>query len=144
LPFIAIGAFAGARTEEILRLDWEDIHWDQNFVILGRNKTKTATRRIVPILPALAAWLAPYRGKTGKICIYARTQRCAQRLGVPFKTPGTPPAKTSSPKGKAGRPIEGAPGLFSVLGGRLYRTGRNAPQLKNQKTMKISSVAFGF
>jgi integrase len=85
LPFIAIGGFAGVRTEEILRLDWEDVRWEQNFIILGRNKTKTATRRIVPILPALAAWLAPYRGKTGRVCLYARTQRCAQRLGAQLK-----------------------------------------------------------
>ncbi len=85
LPFIAIGAFAGVRTAEILRLEWEDIRWDQNFIILNRNKTKTATRRIVPLLPNLAAWLAPYRGRTGKVCIYVRTQRCAKRLGAQLK-----------------------------------------------------------
>ncbi len=58
LPFFAIGAFAGLRSQEIMRLDWADIRFEQNFIEVAAAKAKTASRRLVPLLPVLAAWLA--------------------------------------------------------------------------------------
>jgi hypothetical protein len=55
---IAIGAFAGVRQEEILRLRWESFNWEELVIDLGSDQTKTAARRLTPIVPALAAWIA--------------------------------------------------------------------------------------
>jgi integrase len=67
LPLIAIGGFAGFRSAEILRLDWEDIKWDRGHIELAGNKAKTNARRIVPLTENLKAWLAPWRGESGPI-----------------------------------------------------------------------------
>ena len=65
--FLAIGAFTGMRSSEILRLEWSDINFDRVFITVAPEKAKTATRRIVPILPNAMLWLTPYRGATGFI-----------------------------------------------------------------------------
>ncbi len=67
LPLIAIGGFAGIRSAEILRLDWEDIKWDRGHIEIAGSKAKTAARRLVPLTDNLKAWLAPWRAETGKI-----------------------------------------------------------------------------
>ncbi|MGI8437805.1 MAG: hypothetical protein ACR2NX_13035 [Chthoniobacterales bacterium] len=55
---LALGAFAGLRSEEILRLEWVDIDRRPGFIEIGADKAKTATRRLVPISDNLARWLA--------------------------------------------------------------------------------------
>ena len=67
LPLIAIGGFAGIRSAEIARLDWEDIKWDRGHIEIAGNKAKTAARRLVPLSENLKAWLAPWREDTGPI-----------------------------------------------------------------------------
>lgn len=67
LPCLAIGAFAGLRSAEIVRLEWSDVHLAERFIVVGADKAKTATRRIVPIADNLAAWLAPYKDRRGKV-----------------------------------------------------------------------------
>jgi integrase len=57
-PCIALAAFAGLRSAEILRLDWDDIERRPGFIEVAAHKAKTATRRIVPIAENLAKWLA--------------------------------------------------------------------------------------
>src|SRR5262249_44443000 len=57
-PCIALSAFAGLRSEEILRLEWADIERRPGFIEVGAHKAKTATRRIVPITDNLERWLA--------------------------------------------------------------------------------------
>jgi integrase len=59
--FIALGAFTGMRSSEILRLDWKDVNFERAFITVSPEKAKTATRRLVPIQPNLVRWLAPYR-----------------------------------------------------------------------------------
>ena len=54
---MAIAAFAGIRSQEILRLTWEDIRFQHGDIVVAADKAKTASRRLVPILPALRAWL---------------------------------------------------------------------------------------
>lgn len=61
-----MGGFAGLRTIEILRLEWKDVWFDKRVIEVGKDKAKTATRRLAPIVPALEAWLKP-RAKTGPI-----------------------------------------------------------------------------
>ena len=67
LPFVALGGFAGLRSVEILRLDWSDIWFHKGFIEVAREKSKTATRRLTPICPALEAWLKPLAKKRGPL-----------------------------------------------------------------------------
>lgn len=66
-PCLALGAFAGLRSAEIERLTWEDIDLAGRMIKIGASKSKTASRRIVPIHDNLAAWLADYAGLHGKV-----------------------------------------------------------------------------
>ena len=67
LPLVALGAFVGLRTAEIHRLDWQDIDRHGGHIVVGKHKAKTGQRRIVPILPALKAWLLPIGNKSGPV-----------------------------------------------------------------------------
>jgi integrase len=69
LPYWAIGGFAGLRSAELARLEWQDIDFEALLVEVTRSKSKTASRRHIPIRAPLLAWLTPYRGQTsGKVC----------------------------------------------------------------------------
>lgn len=68
LPYWAIGAFAGLRSAELERLEWQDVHFDSGLIEVTANKAKTAARRFVAIQESLRAWLAPYEGKSGNVC----------------------------------------------------------------------------
>ena len=71
LPWIALAAYAGFRTEELCPdaksgkspLAWEDFAWDRDLIIVRPETAKTGRRRIVPILPALRAILWPLKGQ---------------------------------------------------------------------------------
>jgi integrase len=67
IPFLAISLFSGVRTAELCRLGWADIDWVGGNIRLDRKITKTNQSRLVPLLPNLAEWLAPYKGKKGNI-----------------------------------------------------------------------------
>src|SRR5205823_4366336 len=64
-PCLALAAFAGLRSEEVLRLDWSDVERRPGFIEVAAHKAKTQTRRIVPISDNLARWLAiaPRKGE---------------------------------------------------------------------------------
>lgn len=66
MPAFAIGLFAGLRTAEIRRLAWEDVRIDRDVIIVAASKSKTGTRRMVAVQPALRALLEP-RAATGPI-----------------------------------------------------------------------------
>jgi integrase len=66
-PCLALAAFAGLRSEEILRLDWEDIERRPGFIEIAADKAKTASRRLVPITPNLAQWLASTEHDAGRV-----------------------------------------------------------------------------
>ena len=68
LPYIVIGAFAGLRGAEIQRLDWSEVDLQDGFIEVKAEKSKTDTRRIVPIKPNLASWLKDCRKKSGPVC----------------------------------------------------------------------------
>ncbi len=67
VPFVAIGAFAGLRSSEIMRLDWSEINLERGFILVRGMKTKTAARRLVPISETLTAWLKPYAKAEGAV-----------------------------------------------------------------------------
>jgi integrase len=89
LPSLAIGAFAGLRSAEIERLEWQDIDFASRHIVVSASKAKTASRRIVPLCDNLAEWLAPYSGRQqGKvwpgesILFYKRQQQVALATAV--------------------------------------------------------------
>jgi integrase len=58
--FHAIGLFAGLRTDEIERIEWEDIKLAEGHIevsVSNAKRTRSRRRRLVPIQPNLAAWL---------------------------------------------------------------------------------------
>lgn len=67
LTVIALGGFAGLRTAEIERLEWRDVDLAGGFILVAADKAKTRSRRLVPILPNLARWLAPLASQQGKV-----------------------------------------------------------------------------
>jgi integrase len=67
LPALTIGAFAGLRTAELLRLSWTEVDLVRGYVEVSAANSKTARRRLVPISSNLTEWLRPYAGRTGKV-----------------------------------------------------------------------------
>jgi integrase len=87
--YFALAAFTGIRSAELLRLEWSEINFEKGHIELKARKAKAATRRLVPIQPNLAKWLAPYRDRKGKLFQSRRTLdsaiKFAKRLNVPWK-----------------------------------------------------------
>jgi integrase len=94
LPSIVLGAFAGLRSAEIKRLTWDDIRLAERHVVVGKDKSKTASRRIIPIWENCATWLAPYVGHAGAVWgggysqFYAEQKRTAKEAGIAWKRNG--------------------------------------------------------
>jgi len=86
LPYLAICGFTGVRTEELVRMEWSDIHFESKCIYLEASKTKTKSNRIITMPDNLIAWLQPYRGQKGKVMTYknfARTAAAsAKKLGI--------------------------------------------------------------
>ncbi len=82
---MAIKAFSGVRTEEMLNLRWEHVNLDSKYITLPAEVTKTKQRRLIPMAANLIAWLIPHKKTTGRIC--ARWQR-AQALFQAFDRHG--------------------------------------------------------
>ena len=83
VPFIAVGAFAGLRTAEIVRLDWRDIRLAQGLIEVPASKAKTASRRLVPITPNLAEWLKPHAKAFGPVCDPSQVHHGFKRITRP-------------------------------------------------------------
>ena len=89
LPAIVIGAFAGVRTAERVRLSWEDIDLRGGYLTVGRKNSKTASRRTIALEPNLLAWLLPFAGRTGPIFardgheFCRRLRQICQKAGLP-------------------------------------------------------------
>jgi integrase len=66
-PVLAIGAFAGLRSAELDRVEWSDINFAKRFIEVGKDKSKTRSRRIVAISDNLFAWLQSYSQREGKV-----------------------------------------------------------------------------
>ena len=66
---VALSGLAGLRTQELLRLDWADVWRVRGHIEVTAGKSKTRQRRLVEIVPALAAWLGQFRTfTTGAVC----------------------------------------------------------------------------
>jgi integrase len=67
IPFLVVGAFAGVRHAEIQRLEWKDVRFEDGMIEISASKSKTASRRLVPILPNLNEWLLKHRQPAGLV-----------------------------------------------------------------------------
>jgi len=70
LPGVAIKAFCGLRTSELLSLDWAQVT-EAEIIVKGQN-AKTRQRRVVSISENLQAWLKPYRKADGRVAPFNR------------------------------------------------------------------------
>lgn len=68
---LVIGAFTGIRSAEMLRLNWENFNWAEEIIDIGVDQTKTASRRLVPILPPLVEWIKPHAKPFGRVLTYS-------------------------------------------------------------------------
>jgi integrase len=89
---LAIQAFAGVRTAELLRLAWHDLERRSGHIEVTAKQAKTAARRLIPILPNLAAWLrvAPYNGNErlwtrSSNRYFAAQKQAASKAGISWK-----------------------------------------------------------
>jgi integrase len=67
VPVLAIGAFAGLRPEEINKLRWEDLDFQERTIRVNATTAKTRKKRFAEISDNLAAWLHPYAVRTGPV-----------------------------------------------------------------------------
>lgn len=80
VPWLAIAAFCGLRTAEIMRLDWAQVNLERRFVEVKALNAKTASRRLVPLCDAAVAWLAPSRKSQGRLAYYAEENKFCSSL----------------------------------------------------------------
>jgi integrase len=93
-PLIAIAGLGGLRTAELLRLTWDDVWRIEDHIEISQTKSKTRSRRLITIGPALSEWLRPYRACTGKLwslsenCFHAHCADTCKAAGVKRKDNG--------------------------------------------------------
>jgi len=90
---IAIQAFAGIRTAELMRMTWDDLERRKGYVEVSASKAKTASRRLIPIQTNLSAWLRLKKkeGDENRVWpvieseYYEQLAKLAEKTGVPWK-----------------------------------------------------------
>jgi integrase len=73
--YLALAGFSGIRAAELMRLEWKDFNFTRGHVTVAADKAKTATRRLVPILPNLAEYLRPYHRAVGHLFKFKDDER---------------------------------------------------------------------
>ncbi|MEI6703433.1 MAG: site-specific integrase [Deltaproteobacteria bacterium] len=126
LPAVALGAFAGLRSAEISRLEWEHIQFDDKVIAVPPSVAKKRIRRLAPILPVLAAWLRPYRKTNGKVLV---------RIGDEFALTTVFKAAVDAITGADGKP------LISIIHNGLRHSfvSYRVAQLKNINAVAVES-----
>lgn len=71
---LALMIYAGVRPEEIKRLSWEDLDWDEQVLYIDARHAKTGGGRHVPLMPALINILSRVKSH-GPICPTAWDKR---------------------------------------------------------------------
>lgn len=102
VPALAIGAFAGVRSEELKRLHWEDIKLRQGHIEIKGANSKTGLRRLIPVHRNLRAWLPP-SGKADALItpftnLALQFAKLAKRTGIRWNKNGLRHAGAHTPK----------------------------------------------
>jgi integrase len=87
LPCLGLCAFAGLRTAEMLRMEWDAIDLLRRLINVSASNSKTAKRRLIEIAPNLTEWLSPYAARSGKIYPYSQ-RRYHHNVGLLRKAVG--------------------------------------------------------
>lgn len=84
LAYHSIGLFAGLRTSELKQLDWRDVDLAGRFIHVSSKISKTRSRRLVPILDNLLAWLQPIAKTSGPVAgpLRKRVESARRRAGL--------------------------------------------------------------
>ena len=93
---LAIGAFGGLRTAELMRLNWQEVRLERGYIEVTARKAKTAQRRLVKIEPCLSAWLSLCRPALQEGSVYGEPDRfyhkevakLCQSIGLKWKPNG--------------------------------------------------------
>lgn len=92
LAALAICGFAGVRAEEVKRLQWQHVNFEEGHIVVPDAVSKTEERRIVPMAENLRAWLLPIRRSSGPVCRFSNLaivfSRMAKRAGIVWKRNG--------------------------------------------------------
>lgn len=75
VPWLAIAAFCGLRTAEILRLDWKQVNLERRSVEVKAENAKTAARRLVPLCESAVEWLTDYAKPEGRLAYYSEENK---------------------------------------------------------------------
>lgn len=67
VPYVAIGLFAGLRPFEIQRLDWRDVDFETNYILVRAETSKKRESRYVEMNATLCRWLRPHTKHTGSL-----------------------------------------------------------------------------
>jgi integrase len=79
---LALSAFAGLRDAEVGKITWEMVDLEGGFIKVDAGIAKTASRRLIPILPNLRSWLTPHTRKAGLIRPSHRTAYALRKLAA--------------------------------------------------------------
>lgn len=91
-PILVLGGFAGLRSAELERVQWENLDLVSGHLTLSARQAKTASRRIVPLCSTAVAWLKPLAKASGPVwaqegldSLYAAQGACAKAAKVSWK-----------------------------------------------------------
>ena len=80
IPSLALKAFSGVRTEELIKMHWSHLHFDNKSTNLSKDITKLTQRRTIRMQPNLQAWLEPHKQAEGRICFHWTTPSSATQM----------------------------------------------------------------
>jgi integrase len=83
LPYLVLGAFAGIRTAEIVRMEWPEINFKTGYIEIKKSKAKTKGRRLIKMQPNLVAWLIKAAQPSGPVTPLARPDYTAAEVLAP-------------------------------------------------------------
>jgi integrase len=106
VPWLAVAAFSGLRTAELVRLRWEEIDLVSRHITVPAAKAKTRSRRLAPITDNLLAWLEPIRQPSGPVIPYVSWWNEPGRLVVAVnKIRREQEAEDAKQQGRDPRPV---------------------------------------
>ena len=92
VPALAIAAFCGLRSEEVKRLQWSCVHFQEQFIEVGSDIAKNRVRRIVPMTDNVCRWLLIHRRPTGPVYPFSNLAiqfgKLAKAVNIPWKKNG--------------------------------------------------------
>jgi integrase len=89
LPYFFFCIFAGIRPKEVERLEWSNVNFEEHYVEIPEEYSKTETRRVVQMEPVLVRWIEYFVQKRGQpLGSIAVTSNLRKRLRAVRKKAG--------------------------------------------------------